>query len=113
MPAKRVERVGSDAGAAAPGLRDAIEEAAAHQGRTISNMVDAVECQFLPELSASSYLECHGQKRELGGVTITRGDLTSPGPLQKGVYSLRRADRMSAFGGKADKNLDGLKVEMF
>ena len=25
----------------------------------------------------------HGQKRELGGVTITRGDLTSPGPLQK------------------------------
>ena len=23
----------------------------------------------------------------LGGVTITRGDLTSPGPLQKGVYS--------------------------
>src|SRR5215813_2447304 len=24
----------------------------------------------------------HGQKRELGGVTITRGDLTSPGPLQ-------------------------------
>jgi len=29
----------------------------------------------------------HGQKRELGGVTISRGDLTSPGPLQKGVYS--------------------------
>ena len=55
--AKRVERVGSDAGAAAPGLRDAIEEAAAHQGRTISNMVDAVGCQFLRELSASSYLE--------------------------------------------------------
>ena len=94
-------------------MRDATEQTAAHHGRTISNMVDAVECQFLPELSASSYLECHGQKRELGGVTITRGDLTSPGPLQKGVYSLRRADRMSAFGGKADKNLDGLKVEMF
>src|SRR6516162_10128775 len=32
----------------------------------------------------------HGQKRELGGVTITRGDLTSPGPLQKAVYSLTR-----------------------
>ena len=28
-----------------------------------------------------------GQKRELGDATITRGDLTSPGPLQKGVYS--------------------------
>jgi hypothetical protein len=28
----------------------------------------------------------HEQKRELGGVTITRGDLTSPGPLQKGAY---------------------------
>src|SRR5262249_9621291 len=26
---------------------------------------------------------------ELGAVTITRGDLTSPGPSQKGVYSLR------------------------
>jgi len=24
-----------------------------------------------------------GQKRELGGGTITRGDWTSPGPLQK------------------------------
>src|SRR5215831_17110553 len=32
----------------------------------------------------------HGQKRELGGVAITRGDLTSPAPLQKGVYSLTR-----------------------
>jgi hypothetical protein len=32
----------------------------------------------------------HGQKRELGGVTITRGDLTPPGPLQKAVYSLTR-----------------------
>ena len=29
----------------------------------------------------------HGQKRELGGVTITRGDLTPQGPLQKAVYS--------------------------
>src|SRR5215813_3326884 len=29
----------------------------------------------------------HGQKRELGGVTITRGDLTSPGPLQKRTNS--------------------------
>jgi hypothetical protein len=28
----------------------------------------------------------YGQKRELGDATITRGDLTSPGPLQKGVY---------------------------
>jgi hypothetical protein len=26
-------------------------------------------------------------RRMDGGVTITRGDLTSPGPLQKAVYS--------------------------
>ena len=57
LSGKRVERVGSDAGAAVPRLRDAIEEAAAHPGRTISNMVDVVGCQFLPELGASSYLE--------------------------------------------------------
>jgi hypothetical protein len=25
----------------------------------------------------------YGQKRELGDATITRGDLTPPGPLQK------------------------------
>jgi hypothetical protein len=36
-------------------------------------------------------------------VTITRGDLTSPGPLQKGVYSLTR---MSGFGGKTEILLD-------
>jgi hypothetical protein len=32
----------------------------------------------------------HGQKRELGGVTIGE-QLTSTGPLQKGVYSLTRS----------------------
>ena len=47
-----------------------------------------------PSLSAD-----HGQKRELGGVTITRGDLTSPGPLQKGVYSLTRRYRVWARSG--------------
>jgi len=38
----------------------------------------------------------HGQKREPSGVTITRGDLTSPGPLQKGVYSLTRSHTLKA-----------------
>ena len=39
------------------------------------------------ELVKPSHGQC-GQKRELGGVTIARGDLTSPGPLQKAGYDI-------------------------
>src|SRR6516162_7849096 len=37
----------------------------------------------------------HGQKRELGGVTITRGDLTSPGLTRRSqlVPDANRSDR--------------------
>jgi hypothetical protein len=40
----------------------------------------------------------------LGGVTITRGDLTSPGPLQKGVYSLTRRSEV-CFRAQTGKHL--------
>src|SRR5262249_14865937 len=46
-----------------------------------------------------------GQKRELGGVTITRGDLTSPGPLQKGVYSLTCRSEIPPSSGRTRSKL--------
>ena len=39
----------------------------------------------------------------LGGVTVTRGDLTSPGPLQKAVYSLSPTSRTSVPGGSQNE----------
>ena len=57
---------------------------------------------YLDRLTASSnsigLSVDYGQKRELGGVTITRG-LTSSGRLQKGVYSLISRTRMPAVRG--------------
>jgi hypothetical protein len=44
----------------------------------------------------------HGQKRELGGVTVGE-QLTSKGPLQKAVYSLTRTSVFHYLGLSAKK----------
>src|SRR5262249_43677260 len=46
-------------------------------------------------VSSSQLTQDPNRVRSFGGYnTITRGDLTSPGPLQKGVYSLTRRCRV-------------------
>src|SRR5437016_7349822 len=51
---------------------------------TAQTRVQRVAGHCVPLHATAELSADHGQKRELGGgVTITRGDLTSPGPVQK------------------------------